>query len=394
MQLDDPPDRPAGPEGAAPADRRRRRHQEGVLRRASHRPRHAEGRADGARAKAAWTSRRSRTTRPRRSSRSSSIRSTGLTRRAGRRAGARHRHSRSGSQAQARRRVQEALPLLHGDRRVAGRDQPADPRGQRQHQGARREVQLRLQRAVPPSRDRRATATSTKKIRPKSRRASSTSPTSSSTATSAAWSTAPAWRWRRWTPSSCSAASRPTSSTWAAAPRPRRSPRRSRSCCATRNVKAILVNIFGGIMRCDTIAEGVIAACKAVEPEGAAGGAHEGHQRGARQEDAGRVGPADHQRRHHGRRRDKESWPPCVEPSAQDNTMSILIDKNTRSSPRASPARPASSTPADVPRLRQRQELLRRRRQSEEGRRRLRGHPDLRQRQGSEGQDTGATVSA
>ena len=29
-------------------------------------------------------------------------------------------------------------------------------------------------------------------------------------------------------------------------------------------VEAILVNIFGGIMRCDTIAEGVIAACKAV----------------------------------------------------------------------------------------------------------------------------------
>ena len=30
------------------------------------------------------------------------------------------------------------------------------------------------------------------------------------------------------------------------------------------DVKGILVNIFGGIMRCDTIAEGVIAACKAV----------------------------------------------------------------------------------------------------------------------------------
>ncbi len=29
-------------------------------------------------------------------------------------------------------------------------------------------------------------------------------------------------------------------------------------------VKAILVNIFGGIMRCDTIAEGIIAACRAV----------------------------------------------------------------------------------------------------------------------------------
>ena len=33
---------------------------------------------------------------------------------------------------------------------------------------------------------------------------------------------------------------------------------------ANPKVKAILVNIFGGIMRCDTIAQGVIAACKAV----------------------------------------------------------------------------------------------------------------------------------
>jgi succinyl-CoA synthetase beta subunit len=33
---------------------------------------------------------------------------------------------------------------------------------------------------------------------------------------------------------------------------------------ANPKVKAILVNIFGGIMRCDTIAEGVIAACRAV----------------------------------------------------------------------------------------------------------------------------------
>ncbi|HVR51989.1 MAG TPA: ADP-forming succinate--CoA ligase subunit beta [Pseudorhodoferax sp.] len=31
-----------------------------------------------------------------------------------------------------------------------------------------------------------------------------------------------------------------------------------------KNVQAILVNIFGGIMKCDTIATGVIAACKAV----------------------------------------------------------------------------------------------------------------------------------
>jgi len=33
---------------------------------------------------------------------------------------------------------------------------------------------------------------------------------------------------------------------------------------ANPKVKGILVNIFGGIMRCDTIAEGVVAACKAV----------------------------------------------------------------------------------------------------------------------------------
>ena len=30
------------------------------------------------------------------------------------------------------------------------------------------------------------------------------------------------------------------------------------------NVKAILVNIFGGIMKCDIIAEGVVAAARAV----------------------------------------------------------------------------------------------------------------------------------
>jgi succinyl-CoA synthetase beta subunit len=30
------------------------------------------------------------------------------------------------------------------------------------------------------------------------------------------------------------------------------------------HVKGILVNIFGGIMKCDTIANGVVTACKAV----------------------------------------------------------------------------------------------------------------------------------
>ena len=40
---------------------------------------------------------------------------------------------------------------------------------------------------------------------------------------------------------------------------------KSRNVLSDENVKAILVNIFGGIMRCDTIAEGVIAAAHEVK---------------------------------------------------------------------------------------------------------------------------------
>jgi succinyl-CoA synthetase beta subunit len=43
-------------------------------------------------------------------------------------------------------------------------------------------------------------------------------------------------------------------------------------------VKGILVNIFGGIMKCDVIAEGVVAAVKEVGPEGSAGRAARRHQ--------------------------------------------------------------------------------------------------------------------
>ena len=43
-------------------------------------------------------------------------------------------------------------------------------------------------------------------------------------------------------------------------------------------VKGILVNIFGGIMKCDVIAEGVVAAVKEVGLAGAAGGAARRHQ--------------------------------------------------------------------------------------------------------------------
>ena len=43
-------------------------------------------------------------------------------------------------------------------------------------------------------------------------------------------------------------------------------------------VKGILVNIFGGIMRCDIIADGIVAAAKEVDLDGAAGGPARRHQ--------------------------------------------------------------------------------------------------------------------
>ena len=65
-------------------------------------------------------------------------------------------------------------------------------------------------------------------------------------------------------------------------------------------VKGILVNIFGGIMKCDTIATGVVAAAQETHLSRAAGGAHEGHQRRSGQEDPQRFRSADHLRRLHG----------------------------------------------------------------------------------------------
>jgi succinyl-CoA synthetase beta subunit len=47
------------------------------------------------------------------------------------------------------RYLEEALHLLHGDRCQPGRDQPDDPRRQRQHPCAGRQVQFRFQRLVP-----------------------------------------------------------------------------------------------------------------------------------------------------------------------------------------------------------------------------------------------------
>jgi succinyl-CoA synthetase beta subunit len=72
--------------------------------------------------------------------------------------------------------------------------------------------------------------------------------------TSAAWSTAPASRWRRWTSSSCRVASRRTSWTVGGGANAEQIKNAFRILMADKNVKAVLINIFGGILRCDVLA--------------------------------------------------------------------------------------------------------------------------------------------
>ena len=86
-------------------------------------------------------------------------------------------------------------------------------------------------------------------------------------------------------------------------------------------VKAILVNIFGGIMRCDTIAEGVIAACKATNLTVPLVVRMKGTNEELGKKMLADSRPADHQRRLDGRGRAEGHGGPEV---------SILIDKNTR----------------------------------------------------------------
>ena len=69
-----------------------------------------------------------------------------------------------------------------------------------------------------------------------------------------------------------------------------------------KNVKGVLINIFGGIMRCDIIAKGVVAAVREMGLVDPGGRAPRGHQRGPGQGDPARVRVEDHAGRRTGRR--------------------------------------------------------------------------------------------
>jgi hypothetical protein len=69
------------------------------------------------------------------------------------------------------------------------------------------------------------------------------------------------------------------------------------------NVKGIFVNIFGGIMKCDIIAGGVVAAAKELGLEGAPRVSPRGHERREGPRDPLEFGPRHHAGREHGRGR-------------------------------------------------------------------------------------------
>jgi succinyl-CoA synthetase beta subunit len=71
-------------------------------------------------------------------------------------------------------------------------------------------------------------------------------------------------------------------------------------------VKGILVNIFGGIMKCDIIADGIVAGGEGSEPFGAAGGSSRRHQCAAGQGYFGGLWPADRSSRRSGRCRQED----------------------------------------------------------------------------------------
>ena len=80
---------------------------------------------------------------------------------------------------------------------------------------------------------------------------------------------------------------------------------------ADKNVKAVLINIFGGILRCDVLAAGVIAAVKELGVPVPIVIRMKGTNVEEGQADAGRERAELHDRRHDGRggRQGRARWP-------------------------------------------------------------------------------------
>jgi succinyl-CoA synthetase beta subunit len=80
------------------------------------------------------------------------------------------------------------------------------------------------------------------------------------TAMWATWSTAPAWPWPPWTSSNWPVRGRPTFLDVGGGANAEMVENGFRIILGDPNVKGILINIFGGILRCDVLAEGVVQA--------------------------------------------------------------------------------------------------------------------------------------
>ena len=115
-------------------------------------------------------------------------------------------------------------------------------------------------------------------------------------------------------------------------------------------VKGIFVNIFGGIMKCDVIAEGVVAATKELGLKVPLVVRLEGTNVELGKQDPDRERARDSARRHDGRRRARRSSPPCALREEGRRAWQFSSTRTPRSSFRASPARRAPSTPSNASR--------------------------------------------
>ena len=152
-------------------------------------------------------------------------------------------------------------------------------------------------------------------------------------------------------------------------------------------LQAILVNIFGGIMKCDVIAQGVVAAAREVGLKVPLVVRMKGTN-----EELGKKILAES-----GlpiiSRDDMADAAELVVAAAKEPMSMAILDQQEHQGDHAGHHRQDRPVPhRDVPRVRQRQEVLRRRREPEQGRRVVRRHPDLRHR-GRRRSATGATVS-